>query len=66
MVIVVPAVPWLGEMVVTEPIVHGVNKKFNRFVEGTVCRQELGFRMALELHDEAGIDPTVSNNVCEF
>jgi hypothetical protein len=52
-VIDVPAGPCTGEIDVTVPIVHGVNKNCKAFV-GTVCEHELGLINELEPHDDVG------------
>ena len=58
MVINVPEGPLTGEIDVTEPIVHEVNKKSSWFV-GTVWLHEVGLMSELETHDDAGIDAKV-------
>ena len=54
-VIDVPEGPRTGEIAVTVPTVHGVNKK-SRTLDGTVCEQELGLINELETQDGAGTE----------
>lgn len=55
-VIFVPAVPCLGEIDVTEPIVHGVKRNWSESEDGIACEHELGSIAVLEEHGDVGTD----------
>ncbi len=57
-VIDVPAGPCTGEIAVTVPSVHGVNKNCKAF-DGTVCEHELGLITELEPHDDTGAEAII-------
>ncbi len=61
-VIEVPALPTVGEIDVTDPIVHGVKRNSSGLLVGTDCEHEDGLISELEPHDETGIESIIKNN----
>jgi hypothetical protein len=59
-VINVPATPAIGEIDITDPIVHGVKRNSSELVLGTVCEQVVGLRSELEMHDELGTESIIN------
>ena len=57
-VIDVPAGPCAGEIDVTVPTVHGVNKKSKLF-DGTVCEHDVGLINEFAPQDDAGTEAKI-------
>jgi len=61
-VIVVPAAPCAGEIEVTVPIEHGVNRNCRGLAVGTVCKHVVG--LSSEPHEETGAAATYEREYC--